>query len=186
MIFVGTIAGFTAVSGFSQLNAPRNLSLAKGSKLWIEGTSTVKSFTCAAEKVDVSVVAETDASAADMIKSASLTVPVASLDCGNKTMDEHMRKALKASANPQISWKMSSYKVDGTNVVITGSLTIAGKENPIELRGAGTVDASGTVRLKGKKEFKMTEYGVKPPTLMLGTMKVRDPVSVGFDLVLNP
>jgi hypothetical protein len=31
----------------------------------------------------------------------------------------------------------------------------------------------------------MTEYGVKPPSLMLGTMKVGDPVTVSFDLVLS-
>jgi hypothetical protein len=31
----------------------------------------------------------------------------------------------------------------------------------------------------------MTEFGVKPPTLMLGTMKVGDKVKVGFDLYLK-
>jgi hypothetical protein len=41
------------------------------------------------------------------------------------------------------------------------------------------------IRFKGSKQFKMTEYGVKPPTLMLGTMKVGDPVTVSFDLALS-
>jgi hypothetical protein len=31
----------------------------------------------------------------------------------------------------------------------------------------------------------MTEWGLKPPTLMLGTMKVGDRVKVGFDLLLK-
>ena len=51
---------------------------------------------------------------------------------------------------------------------MSGTLTIAGRENPIELRGTGAVD-NGTIMLKGTKVLKMTEFGVKPPSLMFGT-----------------
>jgi polyisoprenoid-binding protein YceI len=95
-----------------------------------------------------------------------------------------MMKALKADKNPAITWKLSSYRVDGTAVVMEGTLTIAGKENPIELRGNGAAD-NGTITLKGTKLLKMTDFGVKPPSLMFGTMKVGNPVTVSFDLVLN-
>lgn len=183
LVTAGALFATAAVAG-GQMALPRNLSLGKESRLWLEGTSTVRSFKCAANKLDVAVVADTEEAPADMVKSASLTVPVAQLECGNKTMNEHMRKALKAEANPQIVWKMTSYQVEGANVVINGKLTIAGKENAIELRGTGSAD-KGTIRLKGSKQFKMTEYGVKPPSLMLGTMKVGDPVTVSFDLVLS-
>lgn len=182
VMIAGAIVGFVAVTGFNA--APRNLTLTKESRLWLEGTSTVRSFKCNATKIDVAVVGEPTAAPAEVVKSASLTVPVAQLDCGNKTMNEHMRKALKATANPQIAWKMTSYEVQGSNVIIAGSLTIAGKENSIELRGTGSSE-NGVLRFKGSKQFKMTEYGVKPPSLMLGTMKVGDPVTVSFDLVLS-
>ena len=99
-------------------------------------------------------------------------------------MNEHMRKALKFNENPQIKWRMTSYSVDGTSVTIKGFLTIAGKENPIELNGTGSAE-NGVLRVKGTEQFKMTEYGVKPPSLMLGTMKVGDPITVSFDLVLS-
>ncbi len=33
--------------------------------------------------------------------------------------------------------------------------------------------------------LRMTEYGVKPPSLMLGTLKVADAVTVHFDVVLE-
>ena len=183
LITAGALVATAAVAS-AQMALPRNLSLGKESRVWLEGTSTVRSYKCNATKIDVAVVAETEESPSDMVKSASLTVPVAQLECGNKTMNEHMRKALKAEANPQITWKMTSYQVEGANVVINGKLTIAGKENAIELRGTGSAD-NGTIRFKGSKQFKMTEYGVKPPSLMLGTMKVGDPVTVSFDLVLS-
>lgn len=185
LVAAAAVAGF-AVAGAAQMALPRNLNLSKESKLWIDGTSTVKSFSCSASKVDVSVLAEPGAPASDLVQSASLVVPVESLDCRNGTMNGHMKKALKASAHPNITWKLSSYRVEGTNVVMSGLLSIAGKENPIDLRATGVADAGGTIRVKGSTKFKMTEYGVKPPSLMLGSMKVGDPVTVSYDLILVP
>ena len=182
IITAGAVAGFVAVTGFTV--APRNLNLATGSRLWLEGTSTVRSFKCSASKLDVTAVGEPTAAPAQIVQTASLVVPVAQLDCGNKTMNEHMRKALKAESNPQISWKLTSYDVQGSAVTVDGKLTIAGKENAIQLKGTGTAE-NGVIRFKGSKQFKMTEYGVKPPTLMLGTMKVGDAVTVSFDLTLS-
>ncbi len=180
-----TMSAVMAAGAAAQMNLSHPMTLGKDSKVWLDGTSTVRSFTCAASKIDVAVVSEPLASPAKLVESATLVIPVASLDCKNATMNEHMRKALKSKDNPQIKWKLTSYTVNGSAVVINGKLTIAGRENPIELRGVGSAD-NGVIRFKGSKEFKMTEYGVKPPSLMLGTMKVRDPIKVSFDLVLNP
>jgi len=180
-----TMSTVMASAAAAQMALPRNLSLSKESKLWIEGTSTVRSFSCSATKIDVDVLAEPDAAAPEIVQSASLVVPVASLDCKNATMNGHMRKALQGEKNPQISWKLTSYRVEGSNVVLVGKLEIAGKENPIEIRGTGTA-VNGTIKVKGSKQFKMSEFGVKPPTLMLGTMKVGDLITVSYDLVLNP
>lgn len=182
IITAGTVAGFFAVSAFTA--APRNLNLGKESRLWFDGTSTVRSFKCSATKVDVAAMGEPTAAPAEIVKSASLVVPVQQIDCGNKTMNEHMRKALKADQFQQISWSLTSYEVQGSTVTLLGKLTIAGKQNVIELKGTGSAD-NGVIRFKGSKQFKMTEYGVKPPSLMLGTMKVGDPITVSFDLVLS-
>ena len=184
VLIAGAISGLAVSSASAQMALPRNFSLSKESKLWFDGTSTVRSFTCAAKKVDANVTAEPDASPTEIVKTASLVVAVASIDCGNGKMNDHMRNALKADKNPQITWKMASYRVEGTAVVMDGTLSIAGKENPIELRGTGSAD-NGVIRIKGSKQLKMTEFDVKPPSLMLGTMKVGPMVTVSFDFVLN-
>jgi polyisoprenoid-binding protein YceI len=184
ILIAGAVVGFSATSLSAQMALPETLTLSSASRIWFDGTSNVKSFSCAAKKIDVNVVSDADDNPAKIVKSASLSIPVSQLDCKNGTMNEHMRKALKADKNPSIAWKLSSYRVDGSAVVITGTLTIAGRENPIELRGTGTSN-NGTITLKGTKVLKMTEFGVKPPSLMLGTMKVADPVTVSFDLVLT-
>jgi len=139
LITAGALALTATVTG-AQMALPRNLTLAKESKMWLEGTSTVRSFKCSATKLDMAVVAEPEEAPAEMVKTASLVVPVAQLECGNKTMNE--------------------------------------------LKGTGSAE-NGTIRFKGSKQFKMTEYGVKPPSLMLGTMKVGDLITVSFDLVLS-
>jgi len=166
------------------------LDLQPESRLWIAGTSTVRAFQCQAGAFDAKIESTgADAVAAVLagekaVSTIEVTVPAEKLDCRNGTMNEHMRKALKAEKNPQIKWRMTSYRVDGATVTIQGFLTIAGKENAIELKGAGSAD-NGVLRFKGTKQFKMTEYGVKPPTMMFGTMRVGDAVTVGFDIALE-
>ena len=185
LMIAGTIAGLSATGASAQMALPGNLSLSSSSKVWFDGTSNVKNFSCSAKKLDMDVVSDVEATPEKIAKSASLSIPVAQIDCGNGTMNDHMRDALKADKNPTIAWKLSSYRVDGTAVVISGTLTIAGRENPVELRGSGVAD-KGTITFKGTKALRMTDFGVKPPSLMFGTMKVADPITVSFDLVLNP
>ena len=184
VLIAGAFAGLAATSASAQMALPGTLTLSSASKVWFDGTSNVKSFSCAATKMSVDVVSDNDATPAKLVQTASLSIPVAQLDCKNGKMNDHMREALKAEKNPTITWKLSSYRIEGTAVVMSGTLTIAGKENPIELRGTGAYE-NGTIRLKGSKVLRMTEFGVKPPSLMFGTMKVADPVTVSYDLVLN-
>jgi polyisoprenoid-binding protein YceI len=184
-IAIGSLSllGYTARTGSAE-RAVETLTLTTTSKIWVDGTSNVKAFSCTATKIDANVDAQPNAAPATAVKSASLVIPVNALDCRNETMNEHMKKALKMNGNPQITWRMTSYAVEGTSVVINGFLTIAGKENPIQLQGVGSAD-NGVLRVKGTKQFKMTEYGVKPPTMMFGTMRVNDLVKVGFDIALQ-
>jgi polyisoprenoid-binding protein YceI len=185
LLTASTLAGLAIATAGAQMALPRNLKASAGSKIWIEGTSSVKSFNCAATKFDVSVSSEPGNKPNELVDAASVVVPVASLDCKNSTMNGHMQKALKAKENPTISWKMTSYSVEGTNVIMKGRLTIAGQEKAIEMTATGNADNDGTIRMKGSTKFKMSEYGVKPPSLMLGTMKVGDPITVSFDLLLK-
>ncbi|HEU4723155.1 MAG TPA: YceI family protein [Gemmatimonadaceae bacterium] len=167
------------------------------SRLWVEGGSNVRSWTCHAKQIEASVtggaVAPT-ASVKEVSAAASravLTVPVAALDCRNGTMNEHMRKALKADANKTIQYRIATWELtprgdDEGSVTTSGTLVIAGTEKPISVELTAKRAAQGTWQLKGDKTIRMTEWGVKPPSLMFGTMKVHDPVTVGFELVLEP
>jgi polyisoprenoid-binding protein YceI len=183
-----TAAGSAAVS---------RMTVQTDSRMWVDGNSTVRRFTCEAGRIRGGLTLDPAASStaiaelARAVKGVELTVPVADLACGDKTMDGHMRRALLATEAPEIRYRLGSHQLtpgaNGTGTVqLTGHLSIAGTEKPITMTAELKSEANGTIRVKGSREIRMTEWGVKPPTLMMGTMKVHDPVTVRFDLVLKP
>lgn len=168
-----------------------------GTRLWVEGGSNVRSWSCDAKLVEASVTGDSVAATASAkavsvaARKAVLTIPVERLDCRNGTMNEHMRKALKASANKTIQYRIAKWELtprgdDEGTVTTSGTLVIAGAEKPVSVEFTAKRATQGTWQLKGNKTIRMTEWGVKPPSLMLGTMKVHDPVTVRFELVLEP
>lgn len=171
------------------------LTLQTGSRLWFDGGSSVKDWSCKAPTLNVNVVtSKADAATAVVagekaVASVELTVPVMSLDCDNGTMDGHMRKALDASAHPSITFSLRAYDLvksaENVAVTLSGTLTIHGKSLPVTIPATAVAAAGGALRLTGVYELNMKEYGVKPPSLMLGTMNVREKVKVRFDLLLN-
>ncbi|MGZ8377126.1 MAG: YceI family protein [Gemmatirosa sp.] len=170
------------------------LTLQPESRLWVEGTSTMRSFTCKAVVLEADVGAEAGAVGAVLagekaVKSVEVRVPAKRLDCGNGTMNAHMYKALKAEQHDAITFRVASYEVgragEGVRGTLTGTLTLGGVQRPITVTATGRGGADGVLRVAGIHELKMSEYGLKPPSLMMGTMKVGDVVKVGFDLVLK-
>jgi polyisoprenoid-binding protein YceI len=169
--------------------------LQPGSRLWVAGTSTVKDFTCQAKVVDAAIGTNGTNAAREVIggsKSVTLlTVKVrpANLDCANKTMNEHMLKALKSDAFPVIEFKMLSYDIakgaTTTNGRLTGTLTLGGVQKQISFDAIGTAPASGALRVTGTYPILMSDYGLKAPSLMMGTMKVNPRVKVNFDLLVK-
>jgi polyisoprenoid-binding protein YceI len=165
------------------------------SQLWIAGTSTVRSFQCQAATFDARIEsAGTGAVAAVLggekaVSSVLVTVPVEKLDCRNSTMNEHMRKAIKAAQFPTIVFRVTTYDLaksnDGVAVTLNGTLTLGGVEKPITINALAKPGDNGTLVVSGSREVRMTEFGLKPPTLMLGTLKVDERIKVGFDVILK-
>lgn len=185
------LLGITAVSVAA---VKPGLGFLPESRIWVEGTSSVRSYSC--EAAEVKGTLEAAAPVLDVaqldgaVKQLEVVVDAAALDCGNGTMNSHMRKALKVTEHGSISFRLADYQVVAAGaeaqVKMNGTLEIAGKQQPIAVTGIATAAADGAVRVKGTHMIKMTDYGVKPPSLMMGTMKVHDPVKLNFDVILKP
>lgn len=173
------------------------LKLQPESRLWVEGTSNVRPFVCEATQLDVQVQSDEGGAARrvvageKVIRSVAVTVPSKSLDCdnNNKKMNEHMLKAIKADENPSIEFRVSSYDLkhgsDGAAAVLKGTLKLGGVEKPVTIDATAKSAAAGVLRVSGVYELRMSDYGLKPPKLMMGAFKVDDPIKVNFDLLLQ-
>ena len=162
--------------------APVQLSLAPGSKLVIEGDSSMHAWKCEAIKFDGAGEA-TSIDAAGSLSAFELGIPVGELRCGNDTMDGKLREALKADKFARIDFEFISASPNGpAKLNVIGNLSIAGVEKKVAAvvtvaRGAGNIwIATGTVPLK------MSAFGVDPPSAFLGMMKTADAVTIRFEL----
>lgn len=172
---------------------PELLTLQPESKLWVEGKSTIKSFSCQAADIGAVVDAVPNgitqvAAAQKGIRAVRITVPAAKLDCGNGTMNDHMRKAIKLSENPIIEFNMASYEVskatEGVSGTLSGTLKLGGVTKTIAIP-ATAVPENGALHVVGAYELKMSDFDLTPPSLMFGRIKVRDDLNVKFDLLLK-
>lgn len=172
------------------------LNLQPESRLWVEGTSSVRSFRCTAAGIDASIEATTPqvstalAAGTRAVRTVEVRIPAGKLDCGNATMNGHMLKAVRAKENPVIHFQLGSYELAaraaGATVTMTGTLSLGGTEKSVTLTADAVEGAGGALNVSGSYPLRMTDYGIKPPSLMMGTMKVRDQVTVKYDLMLRP
>lgn len=170
------------------------LTLAPQSRLWFDGSSTVRAFTCSAAMLEADVTTSLPAAVRAVaegekaIAGVVVRVPAAKLDCKHGKMNEHMLKALKAAEFPTITYKVLSYelvkKETGMEATLKGTLTLGGAEKPIVVVSTAK-EEGGMLRVIGTRKVDMTQFGIKPPTLMMGTLKVGNEVTVGFDLLLK-
>ena len=165
------------------------------SKMWIEGTSTVRSFQCSVPDFTLTVDAEgTGAVTAVLggqkaVRTVELTVPAAKMDCGNGKMNEHLLKAVKAEQNPTIRFTLASYDVakagDGVAGTVRGTLALGGAQHPVDVSAVATDAGNGAIRIVGGYEVALSAFDLERPSLMFGRIKVGDKVQVKFDLVLK-
>lgn len=123
------------------------------------------------------------------ISSLQFSMPAESLKSEHTQMDKNTYKALNTSKNPTISFTAtsSSVKPNGKGYIINtkGKLTISGVTKDVDLVANGVVNADKSIHFTGSYKFKMTEFKVTPPSIMLGTIKVYDPLEVKYDFVMK-
>jgi polyisoprenoid-binding protein YceI len=195
--YFAAAALLAAFAGLAGAQETARVAVSPESKLWIDGTSNLHSWSCKAEKLDAAV--DLDAAVAAQLGSAppkalkrvDVKVPVKSLKCGHGAMDNNLYKALNADATPDVSYILATFEAapgeakDSFTLHTIGTLTVAGKERKIEMDVVATRLPDGTVKAIGMVPIKMTDYGIKPPTAIFGRLKTGDEVKINFELVVG-
>ncbi len=163
------------------------------SKLWIDGTSNIDSFTCKSQVVNGYAEIGGEPDTADTSYNNDkviVSVSVKSLNCGNGLMNNDMYDAMKADKYPAIKYELLNARLSshpdssGWFTLNTfGKLFIAGKDNRVKIKIKVKQLADGKYRLVGSKPLSMLNYGITPPSHFFGLIRAHDKLVVHFDLV---
>ena len=192
---ISALMAAAATAGAQGASAIR-LRLEPGSELSINGTSNVHDFHCKTNKINAYIDVD-PAYTKDLTKvarpivSVKVNIAVKSLSCGNRKMDENMYNTLKADQNQLIKYTLSGYDIlNGSATAFAaktnGTLTILGKDKIVAMKIDAARLNEGKATAQGEETLLMTDFGIKPPSFMFGTMKVGNEVKVKFDLKLGP
>jgi polyisoprenoid-binding protein YceI len=197
LLTVSALMAVAATAGAQSASAIR-LRLDPGSEVTIEGTSSMHAFHCKTNKimayVDVDPGYTKDLTkVARPIVSVKVNIVVRTLSCGNGQMDKNMYSTLDADKNPTIKYTMSGYDIlDGSAkpaafvAKTTGTLTISGQEKVISMKINAERLSDGKATAEGEQDVLMTDFGIKPPSFMFGTLKVGNEIKVRFNLKAGP
>jgi polyisoprenoid-binding protein YceI len=197
LITVSALIAVTATAGAQSASAIR-LRLDPTSEVTIEGTSSMHAFHCKTNKINAYVdvdpgYARDLTKVARPIVSVKVNIVVRTLTCGNSQMDKNMYSTLDADKNPIIRYTMSGYDIlDGSAkpaafvAKTTGTLTISGQEKVINMKINAERLSDGKATAQGEEDVLMTDFGIKPPSFMFGTLKVGNEIKVKFNLKAGP
>jgi hypothetical protein len=170
------------------------------STVWIEGSSNINTFKCVSYKVHGEGILDSSIKAAPIIGSpfnvrlkATFAITVKSMDCGNPMVNSDMYEALKSDDFTTLSYELKRVdllgdisKDDGAFYANTvGILTVAGSPREIKMKVKLTSLGNGKYKIEGNKEVLMTDFGVKPPTAMMGLLKAHDKLTFYFDIIVD-
>jgi polyisoprenoid-binding protein YceI len=118
------------------------------------------------------------------LEAFEIAVPALSVKSDKDGMDKNMYKALKAQEHADITFRLARLEPGAAGALkAIGVLRIAGVEKEITL-DLRTERRDGTLVVRGALALLMTDYGIKPPTAMLGMLKTDPKVTITFETVL--
>jgi hypothetical protein len=191
-----TTALTTTLAG--QAVAQARMFIQPDSKVTLAGSSNVHDWACksttfqAVIELDSSYLTRPMTELARPITKVSVTIPAKSLKCGHGKMDENMYKALNADRFPDIKYVLENYEIDtalstldGFVAKTVGNVTVAGKTVRAEIPITALRKSGGSMTGEGTLKLKMTDFGIKPPVALLGTLRTKDEISIAFQVLLD-
>jgi len=167
---------------------PYQLAAAKNNTIKVEGTSNVHDWTMTAKDVEsVGTFKFNTRNELTDISSLKFSVVAKSLKSEKTSMDGRTYKSMKADQFPKVTYQLTAATVtiiqdNKYAIQTTGLLTIAGKTQTISMKVMALVNSDRSISCHGTQKLKLTDYGIEPPSFMLGAMKVGNDLVIKFDL----
>ncbi|MGM0376468.1 MAG: YceI family protein [Bacteroidota bacterium] len=155
----------------------------------VSGTSSLHDWEMKLSKFEVSANLEQDDNGNYTLSDVSFLTQAGQLTSDKSKMESKAHEALKSDTRPEISFNQTNTNVslnpEDDSFQIRGDLRIAGKTKPVKVTLNGRINGENQVQVTGNTSLKMTDFDIKPPTVMLGTIKTKDEVSIALDLTLR-
>jgi polyisoprenoid-binding protein YceI len=155
----------------------------------VSGTSTLHDWEMELTTFDATANLETRDDGSYTISSARFSANANDLVSEKSMMTNKAHEALKADKQPEIKFEQTGMLEIAGNQddpdTIAGNLTIAGKTKPVEIALKTNVNSQKEVSVSGETTLKMTDFDMEPPTVMFGTIKTTDEVTISFNLNLK-
>ncbi len=149
------------------------------SSIYINGTSTLHSWTVVVEQIKGSLKADIENTYIKKLDSVEINIPVLSLKSGKSEMDENIYKTLKSKQFPEIIYKLKECTIEKTEIATTGILTVAGVTKKINSK-INYQNTGEYIKFDGETIINMSDFNIKSPEFLLGAFKTGDKITIRF------
>lgn len=183
---IAVLIAFTCSHVFSQTRfETANFSMV------IKGTSNLHDWESSVRELKADGLLRIDATGVQAIQSLTVEIPVRAIrSTKGSVMDNKTYDAFNAKEHPFITYKLEqatlNRKGDIYDVAASGKLTMAGVTNKIDLNVRGKSEDDGSLTFSGSRKLKLSDFQMKRPSALMGTITVGDEVEVIFRLTLRP
>jgi polyisoprenoid-binding protein YceI len=155
-------------------------------KMYVNGTSSIHDWR--SEVTDVKITGDFSAEDNELtgLSNAKVTIPVQSIkSTKGSVMDKKTWNALQYTDHPNITFRLDKEaqikpSSSGKELILNGVLTLAGQSRSVKIGVESTPLSNNTFEFSGVHPIKMSDFGITPPTALLGTLKTGDDVTIDF------
>lgn len=195
-VATGTLALLLATTALVAVSRAQNatpLPLALDTaRVTLAGTSNIHDYSATTSTVRltsarvVQPVANADGLLAPgAVEGFEVAVPAATLVSDKDGLNKNMHKALLADKHPNIVFRLARIEAGAAGALkAVGTLQIAGKAKEMAF-DLTTERQASSLKISGRTNLLMTDFGIAPPKAMLGMLKTDPKVTVTFEAVLS-
>ncbi len=157
------------------------------SKITVKGTSTLHDWSMESQKFDCNVYLSQASWEGAIVDRISFSLQVDNLKSDKAALDKNAYKALKTNEIQFHSTLLDTLQFSANQVKgnIVGDLTIAGTTRPVSFPFEGKIQNETTMESTAICKINMKDFGVKPPSFMLGAMKTGAEVEIIIHMQLQ-
>ncbi len=179
------------LTSFSAIGQQAFVVRGAGSQFKIAGTSNLHDWESVASIAEGKGTFTLNQGKLTGISQLEVRVPVKAIQSGKAQMDKLTYDALKADKYPTLTYKLSEVQSlvaqsGGWQITALGQLTLAGQTRTVTLKVQASAGQNGALVFTGSIPVHLPNYGIAPPTALLGALTTGEDVKVSFNLPMAP